>query len=406
MALAMQRWGLHERLALTVVSLVGSRPDRLVLGFMLATAGLSMWISNTATVVMMLPIALSVVELVRRQSRAEGSAAASDEPGARSDFAICLLLGLAYSASIGGMATLIGTPPNLMLSAFVADRYDMDLTMSAWLPLGLTLVVILLPLTWFLLVRVLYPVGREAARGSGDLIRQRLTDLGTMTRPERRVLVVFVSAALLWIFRGRLTAIELFGGQPLAGLTDPGIAVLASIFLFALPAGKASEGERETPYEPLLTWRGALALPWGILLLFGGGLSLAWCIVAASVDVFIGQAISYLDWIPPLAFIALVAAVVLFLTEITSNTATTATFLPIVAAAADGLGMSPLELLVPMTLAASCAFMMPVATPPNAIVFGSGEITIPQMCRAGIWLNLIALVVIMVVTQLVPLGGI
>ncbi len=408
LALAMQRWGLHRRISLHIIQLLGDRPDRLVLGFMLSSALLSMWISNTATVVMMLPIALSVVELVRqRLAQGEGNGGAGEEEtgdgeteGSVDDrkepfpFAVALLLGTAYAASIGGVATLIGTPPNLLLAAFVEDNYGQDLSFGSWLPLGLTITVILLPICWWLLVKVLYRTEIERVPGGREMIRTELERQGPMTRAEGIVLAVFSVTALLWVTRGWLVKIESAEGvRPLAGLTDPGIALIAALILFAWPLDL-----RKRVF--ILGWQQARQLPWGILLLFGGGLSLAAAVRQTGVDTYIGRSIARLEGIPVWMLVLVVTTIVILLTEMTSNTATTATFLPIMAATAQGLGVEPMRLLIPMTLAASCAFMMPVATPPNAIVFGSGEITIPQMCRAGIWLNLISVLVIFGLTSL------
>ena len=398
LALTMERWQLHRRLALRTILIVGTYPRRVILGFMIASAGLSMWISNTATVVMMLPIALSVIELVRRSFR-RAKDLTLPEDGEPFPFAICLLLGTAYGASIGGLATLIGTPPNALLAAFVSDNYGRQITMQSWLPIGLSASVLFLPLCWWLLTGLVFPVRMPPIPGGRALIREELLRLGKMSAAERRVGVLFLATALAWITRGWLTKIEIGGVSPFAGVSDAGIAMLAAVLLFALPAGRGR--------ERLLTWTQAVKLPWGILLLFGGGLSLAAAIRSTGVDRFIGGSVAGLEGSPTPVLVAAASALVIFLTEMTSNTATTATFLPIIGAAAEGLGLDPLLLLVPVTLAASCAFMMPVATPPNAIVFGSGEITIPQMCKAGIWLNLIGLAIVLGVVYgvAVPLMG-
>ncbi len=382
LALSMQRWGLHQRIALHIILLVGSRPDRLVLGFMLASAALSMWISNTATVVMMLPIALSVIELVRRRLGPE--AAPQGRPFA---FAIALLLGTAYGASIGGVATKIGTPPNIQMMSFVRDNYGREITFAEWLPFGLLLSASFLPLAWLALVRVAYPIRIPQVPAGRDLIRAELARLGPASGPEKAVLVVFLVTAVLWTGRTWLTGIEIAGRAPFAGLTDPGIAIAASLVLFAAPVDL-----RRGVF--LLSWKKALEAPWGILLLFGGGLSLAACVRDTGVDSFIGGSLLVLEGMPVLVLVAGAALLLILLTEVTSNTATTATFLPILGATAAAIDVDPLLFIVPATLAASCAFMMPVATPPNAIVFGSGELTIPQMVRAGLLLNLIGLVLV------------
>ncbi|MDX1384830.1 MAG: DASS family sodium-coupled anion symporter, partial [Thermoanaerobaculia bacterium] len=387
-ALAMERWSLHRRIALGTILLVGTKPRRVVLGFMVASAGLSMWISNTATVVMMLPIALSVIGLVRRAT-GEGQAEPRDGRRRPFPFAVCLLLGTAYGASLGGLATIIGTPPNGLFAAFASESYGRDITVSSWLPVGLSVTLVMLPVTWLVLTRVVFPVRLAEIPGGRELIRAEVRELGPMSAAESRVLAVFLSLAAAWIGRGWLSGLELGGGRPFGGLSDAGLAMTAALLLFALPAG---DGGRR-----LLSWSQAVKLPWGILLLFGGGLSLAAAVRETGLDRVIGESVAGLEGVATPILVLAVTAIVVFLTEMTSNTATTATFLPIMGAVAEGLGVEPLLLLIPMTLAASCAFMMPVATPPNAIVFGSGELTIAQMCRAGLWLNLLSLVVLQAV---------
>ena len=381
-ALSMQTWGLHRRIALRIILLVGSRPDRLVLGFMAASAALSMWISNTATVVMMLPIALSVIELVRQRLGPEVAPVGRPFP-----FALNLLLGTAYGASIGGVATKIGTPPNIQMMSFVRDNYGREITFAEWMPFGLLLSASFLPLAWLILVRFVYPIRIREVPGGRQLIRGELVKMGPITGPEKAVLLIFASTAVLWTSRAWLVGIEIGGRVPLSGLTDPGIAIGAALLLFAVPVNL-----RKGVF--LLSWKKALEAPWGILLLFGGGLSLAASVRDTGVDRFIGNSLLVLEGMPVLVLVVGAAALLILLTEVTSNTATTATFLPILGATAAAINVDPLLLIVPATLAASCAFMMPVATPPNAIVFGSGEITIPQMVRAGVWLNLVGLVLI------------
>ncbi|MBU0719572.1 MAG: DASS family sodium-coupled anion symporter [Planctomycetes bacterium] len=388
LALAMQQWGLHRRIALHTILLIGTRPIALVAGFMVASAMLSMWVSNTATVVMMLPIALSVIELVRRVLRATGDPACPAE-GQPFNFAICLMLGTAYAASIGGIGTLIGTPPNLLLAAFLEEQYAIQISFVRWMGVGLPLVVVFLPITWWLLAKVIFPVRLTGIPGGRDLIRKELDKQGPMSRGEWMVLIVFLLTALGWITRPLLVKITIPGvGQPLAGLRDSGIAIAAAVLMFALPVDPKKQ-------VFLLTWQQARKLPWGILILFGGGLSLAEAVRTTGVAEFIGRSVSGFHDLPIPLLVLLITTAVVFLTELTSNTATTATFLPILGAVAVGLGVSPVLLVVPMAIGASCAFMMPVATPPNAIVFGSGELTIPQMCKAGLWLNLIGIALIM-----------
>jgi sodium-dependent dicarboxylate transporter 2/3/5 len=371
LALAMQRWELHRRIALSIVRAVGTRPRRLVLGFMLATGFLSMWVSNTATAVMMLPIGLSVIDLVLKKG---------EEDPTRSHFALNLMLGIAYAASIGGLATLIGTPPNALLAGFMLEAYDVEIGFAQWMTVGLPLVVLTLPLTWLILTRLVFPIRLQEIPGGREMIDRELRELGPVSRAERWVAVVFVATALAWIFRPLLE-----GAVP--GLSDTGIAIAAAVVLFLIPV----DLERA---EFVMNWEWAERLPWGVLLLFGGGLALAAAVKATGLAEWIGASLSGLGAWPTLALVLLVATLIVFLTELTSNTATAAAFLPVVAALAVGLGENPLLLAIPAALAASCAFMMPVATPPNAIVFGSSFITIPQMARAGIVLNLLFIAVI------------
>ncbi len=401
LALAMQRWGLHRRIALHTILLVGTRPRTLVGGFMAASAFLSMWVSNTATVVMMLPIAMSIVELVRRELD-QANEPQRPREGEPFNFAICLMLGTAYASSIGGVGTLIGTPPNALLAAFLKDQYGIAISFARWMAVGLPFVVVFLPITWLVLTRIVFPIRITTIPGGRRLIRDELAVQGRMSRGEFAVLCVFLLTAAAWVTRPLLAKIQLASGaRPLAGLSDAGIAIAAAILLFGIPI-YPKRGVF------LLTWAQATKLPWGILILFGGGLSLASAVQATGVATFVGRAVSgFQDFSGP-TMVLMVTAMIVFLTELTSNTATTATFLPVLGAVAVGLGMDPLLLIVPMAIAASCAFMMPVATPPNAIVFGSGEITIPQMCKAGLWLNIIgiALVTTLAYAVVIPVLGI
>jgi sodium-dependent dicarboxylate transporter 2/3/5 len=387
LALSMQRWGLDRRIALITLRLVGTRPANMVAGIMLATAVLSMFVSNTATAAMMLPIALSVVVLVERRG--------SDDSGSiGGNFALCMMLGIAYAASIGGIGTKIGTPPNGILLAFVERNYGIAIDFLGWLKVGLPLVIVFLPLTWFLLTRVLYPVERRPIEGAQQLVAEQHAALGPVKRGEWATFIVFMLTALCWIFRPLLARV-------IEGLDDSGIAIIGGLLLFVIPVER-----RERTFA--MNWETARRLPWGILILFGGGLSLAAAVKANGVAEFIGHTTTTLAGggaVPSIVLVLAVTVVVIFLTELTSNTATTATLVPILAALAPGLGVHPFVLIFPAAIAASCAFMMPVATPPNAIVFGSGYLTIPQMCRAGIWLNLIGvgLVTILAYVVIMPL---
>lgn len=391
LGLAMEKWGLHKRIALTTLLVVGTGPRRIIAGFMIASAMLSAWVSNTATTIMMLPIALSVISLVAAQHAPEGTArgeAASPDP----NFDSTLLLGVAYAASVGGITTLIGTAPNAILRGFVQDELHYEITFARWVLLGGTIAFVLLPIVWFYLVFVSQPVRLRTIPGGKGLIRRELRNLGKVSRGEWTVFLVFCCTVALWLTRSVLVRFGVAHDIPsLAGLNDASIAVGAALVLFCVPVDLRS-------HSFAMDWGTAQRLPWGILVLFGGGLSLAAAISANGVDTYIAGAFAHLGQVPVWVVVALVCTLVIFLTELTSNTAVTTALLPILAAAAPVLGVDPLKLVVPAAIVASLAFMLPVATPPNAIVFGSGKITIPQMARAGFGLNLIGIVVVTVAT--------
>ncbi len=370
---AMQSWGLHRRIALLLLNLTGTGMRGLIGGFMLASAFLSMWISNTATAVMMLPIAMSVVVLIEESQT---------EPAMRKRFERALLLSIAYACSIGGIATLIGTPPNAILAAYLGREHGISITFANWMMFGLPLSLILLVSAWLLLTRVVFRLPDQAIVGVSQLVVTGRENLGPMGRGERLALTGFLLAAILWVSRGVIEAI-----LPALQLSDAGIAIGIAIFLFALPVN-AAEGVN------VLNWSDAKRLPWGVLLLFGGGLSLARAIGESGLSSQLGGVLGLADTMPLWLLVLLIVAAVVFLTEVMSNTATAAGFLPIAAAVAVTMGESPLVLTVPVALAASCAFMLPAATPPNAVVFGSGRLTIGQMARAGFLFNLAAIVVI------------
>lgn len=393
-ALAMERWNLHRRLALHLVRLVGTEGRALVLGFMVATALLSMWVSNTATALMMFPIGLSVVGLLE-QSAASTSAGrgGDDDRSAREALGTALLLGIAYGANIGGMGTIIGTPPNTVLVANLEELFGIRISFVRWMAVGVPVVVVGIPLAHLLLTRVCFPqtgwLNREGAGGAGaaadTLLRGELERLGPISRPERRVLAVFLATAGAWVLRPLLA-----GG--LAGLDDTVIAIAAALALFLLPAGTDARGER------LLRWKDAERLPWGVLILFGGGLSLAAAVKSSQLAETIAGAATFLQDVPLVVMISVVTVAVLLLTELTSNTATTTAIVPVVGALAVGLGQNPVMIAVPVALAASGAFMLPVATPPNAVVFGSGKVPLAVMARSGVVINLLFAVLIPIAT--------
>ncbi|MBW3604357.1 MAG: DASS family sodium-coupled anion symporter [Actinobacteria bacterium] len=386
LALAMQRWGLHRRIALQTIRAVGTTPVRMIGGFMIASAGLSMWVSNTATTVMMLPIGLAVLTLVfervEGQDTDEGELTGAGAP----NFATGLMLGIAYAASIGSLATIIGTPPNTFLIAYLQENHDISIGFGQWFIFGLPLAAVFLVIAWIVITRFMYPPQMDEIPGGRELIADEIADMGPMSRGEKVVLGVFIVTALLWISRS-LFLQDIFAGTTLEGIDDAAIGIGAAILLFAWPI------DREHGVFAL-DWETARQLPWGILLLFGGGLSLAAAVGENGVDTFIGRQVEALGGLPTIVLILFVVAIVILLTELTSNTATTAAVVPILGGVATGLGYGPMVLVVPAALAATCAFMLPVATPPNAIVFGSGHITIQQMARIGVILNFIGLVLI------------
>jgi len=371
MALSMQRWGLHRRIALHVIRSMGTRPSSLIAGFMLSAAFLSMWVSNTATAMMMLPIGLSVIELAGE----DGAPPRDNDP-----FAVALLLAIAYSCSIGGLGTLIGTPPNAFMAAFLSETYQIEIGFAQWMMVGVPVVVIALPLSFLVLTRIAFPIHGSRLSGGRELISRELRAIGPMSRAEKMVACVFVLTASSWIFRPLL-------GRWIDGLSDPGIAIAAATLLFLLPIDLRRG-------EFLLNWEWARRVPWDVLLLFGGGLSLAAAIARSGLASWVAQALQGLAaWPVPVIVIA-AAVLIIIITEFTSNTATAAAFLPILASVAVGIAVEPLLLVVPAAMAASCAFLLPVATPPNAIVYGSKKITIPQMLRAGILLEIALIILI------------
>ncbi|MCH2449608.1 MAG: DASS family sodium-coupled anion symporter [Gracilimonas sp.] len=363
-ALAMEKWNLHKRIAISIVSFVGIKPSSIIIGFIIASAFLSMWVSNTATAIMMLPIAMSILELVDR-----------DESSDKINFEIVLILCIAYACNIGGMGTLIGTPPNALLAGFVLENYGIEITFFDWMLVGVPIVVLSLPLMYLVLTKVIYPIKIKILPGGRELIQRQMNELGLMSSEEKKVAAVFLGVALLWIFRPFLS-------NYIPGISDAGIAIAASIILFIIPSDLKNN-------VFLLKWSDTKRLPWGVLILFGGGLSMASAISSTGLATWIGNGIGALDTWPILLIIFIVISLIIFLTEMTSNTASTAAFLPILASVAIGLGENPLLLAIPTVLGASCAFMLPVATPPNAIVYGSGKISIPEMAKAGFWLNIL-----------------
>ena len=382
-ALAVERSQLHRRIALLIFRALGNSGRGLVAGFMLAAALLSMWISNTSTTLMLFPIAVSLALVV-----GETSPGLSDK--GKHDFQIALLLGLAYGASIGGVATLVGTPTNAFMAGFLESEYSLAIPFAQWMLIGLPVSFLLLPLGWYLLTRFLFPVTFTSSLETRAEIQRRYEALGRMSTAEKRTAMLFAALVVGWIVRGPLAA-----ALGIEGLSDAGVALIAAILAFLIPSG--------TDRQALVSWEDTKRLPWGVLILFGGGLSLAAALSSSGLTLWLGQQMAPLGEINEILLVVALTSLVIFLTELTSNVATTATLLPVVAALAVELGLDPLMLVVPVTIAASCAFMLPVATPPNAIVFSTGEIQIKEMMRAGFWLNIISILLVSAVAVwLVP----
>jgi sodium-dependent dicarboxylate transporter 2/3/5 len=393
-ALAMERWNLHRRIALRIILLLGGSTRTLVLGFMVATAFLSMWISNTATTMMMVPIAIAII------SRIEDSQDFDAHKGGK-NLALCLMLGIAYAASIGGIATLIGTPPNLAFSRIYAITFPgaPEISFSQWFIMATPLSVVLLLVTWFVLTRIVYRLhGIDVLDRSS--VREEYEKLGPASYEEKAVLAIFTATAILWLLRQDIVlgSLRIPGWSTLLsleGVVDDGtVAVAMAILLFVIPSGKADTGM-------LMNWKTASRLPWGIVLLFGGGFALAGGMSASGLSYWIGKQFEGVGEMSPFLILFLLCILITFLTEFTSNTATAQMILPILATLAIPLKLNPLFLMIPATISSSCAFMMPVATPPNAIIFGSGRIKISEMAKAGVLLNLIGAVLITAAVYLV-----
>jgi sodium-dependent dicarboxylate transporter 2/3/5 len=363
-ALAMERWHLHRRVAVGLIALMGTRPPAIVAGFLLASALVSMWVSNTATALMMLPIALSVARLVPAER--------ASTPELR-DFGTVVVLAVAYGATSGGMATLIGTPPNALLRGYMDETYGIVLDMGQWMLLGVPVMLVTLPAVYLVLTRVMFSLSREELPGMSALIAAERARLGRLRGPELAVAIVFVLTAAAWIGRPLIARL-----LPL--VSDTTIAIAGALLLFVIPVSL-----RRGAF--VMNWEATARIPWGVLLLFGGGLSLASRIDRHGLSTYLGGLAGGLDGLPMLVLLGVVCFGILLLTELTSNTATAATFLPITGALAVSLGQNPLLFLIPTALAANCSYMMPVGTPPNAIVYGSGLVTLPQMARAGLLLN-------------------
>lgn len=370
LAIAIERWNLHKRIALRIINIIGTNVKSIILGFMVATAFLSMWITNTATTVMMLPVGMAIVTQLRNNPQTIENE--------NKLFGKSLMLAIAYSASIGGIATLIGTPPNLILAGIVQEHYGVEITFSKWIMIGLPISMVLLFICWYYLTHYAFRFEQKQFPGGRKEIREQLTELGRMSYEEKLLLIVFLGTALAWITRSFLI------NRFFPAVDDTIIAVIAGAVLFILPASKKKG-------RALINWKEAVKLPWGVLLLFGGGLALAQGFTSSGLASWIGDQLTLLEGASLILLLLILATMVNFLTEVTSNLATTAMLLPVLAPLAIAIGVHPFTLMVAATVAASCAFMLPVATPPNAVVFGSGYLSISDMARAGIWMNVFSI---------------
>ncbi len=385
-AIAIEKWHLHQRIAMNIIKAMGTDTSRIILGFMLATALLSMWISNTATTLMMMPIGLAIITQLNQVVKRNGESWEQT-----SVFGKALMLSICYSASIGGMATLIGTPTNVVFSGVARQLYNTEISFAGWMAFGLPISIVLLAICWLYLVKFAFPLQNKTIPGGREEIDRQLRALGKMSREERLVLLVFTATAVAWISRSFIL------NKLAPGINDTVIAIAAALILYVIPAPSR-------PGHRLLDWESAVKLPWGIILLFGGGLSLAAGFKESGLAQWIGTQMTLLQGVPLIVILVFIIATVNFLTEITSNVATSSMILPILSALALAIGVHPYGLMVAASVAASCAFMLPVATPPNAVVFGSGYLRMQDMVRTGIWMNLLSIVALtLFVKWLLPL---
>ena len=374
LGLAIEKWNLHRRIALNIVRLTGTSGDRIVLGFILATGLLSMWLSNTATTMMMFPIALSVIHVMKENNKGEGNI---------TNFSLTIMLAIAYASNLGGIATIIGTPPNVAYVGYIQKKYNYDVDFVNWMLICTPLAILLLMSLYWVMVKWLFPNRIKSDEGTKQLIRNEIQQLGSLSVAEKRVLAIFIGTAFLWITRGIIN-----NAQSLFKLDDTIIAVMCGVALFICPSGSKDENN-----DSLLEWGDTSKMAWGILLLFGGGIALAGGLEKAGLMQQMGQ------WLAQFSgngflLVLVVVTVSLFISEVMSNVAQVIVFAPVVSALADAIGMNPLLLGIPMTLAASCAGMLPMGTPPNAIVFASGHIKLRQMTKAGFVMNIISIILI------------
>ena len=379
LGLAIEKWNLHKRIALNIVRITGTSGDRIVLGFILATGLLSMWLSNTATTMMMFPIALSVIHVMKENNRGEGNI---------KNFSLTIMLAIAYASNIGGIATIIGTPPNVAYVGYIQKKYDYDIDFVNWMLICTPLAILLLAALYWVMVKWLFPNRIKSDDGTKQLIRNEIQQLGSISVAEKRVMFIFIATALLWITRGIIN-----DAQNLVKLDDTIIAVMCAVALFICPSGSILRQAQDENNDSLLEWGDTSKMAWGILLLFGGGICLAGALEKAGLMQQLGQWLAQFSG-NGLILVLVVVTVSLFISEVMSNVAQVIVFAPVVSSLADAIGMNPLLLGIPMTLAASCASMMPMGTPPNAIVFASGHIKLRQMTKAGFVMNIVAVILI------------
>ena len=379
LAMALQRWNLHKRLAIRIVLFIGTRPSRLVAGFMIATAGLSMWVSNTATAMMMIPMDMSMVTLLEQQKLIPK----------KSKFGTALALGIAYGATIGGMGTVIGSPVNIIVVGYIRETLEYPVSFLQWMSVGIPFVVIMLFIGWFLLTKVFWKPEVDSIPGGREIFEQQLRQLGKLQGGERAVLIIFVATALSWVF------IPTFSPEGF-WVDDTAIALIAAFACMLIPA-KPREGVM------VMTWKDAEQMPWDVLLLIGGGLALSSQITSSGLSTALGDSLSILAGAPLWVITLAVIIMLLLLTELTSTTATTAAFVPVVGGLALALGLNPVVLVIAAGMACTCAFMLPVATPPNALAYSTGSVTMKQMIQTGVWMNVVSVVVVTIVAlTLVP----
>ena len=387
LAVCMENWGLSKRIALFIIKNISRTPDKIILGFMTATAFISMWISNTATTIMMLPIGIAVISKISEINKFE------ENDKIITDFGSALMLGIAYSASIGGIGTLIGTPPNIIFAGVVTKLYPNapEISFFRWMLFGIPLVLVFLPVVWMYLTRISHKITKDIFTIEDAVIDDEYNNLPKMNRGEKSVAVIFLSAVFLWVFRSDIVlgSFKIPGWSSLFAnpgwIDDSTVAILMALCCFIIPIS-IEKGAM------LLDWKSAKRIPWGILILFGGGFALASGFSTTGLSDWFGNRLAILHYLPVLLAISIVCLFLTFLTEVTSNTATTSMILPILASTAVAMSINPFILMIPATVSASCAFMLPVATPPNAIIFASGRITIPKMAKVGVILNFIGVI--------------